>query len=119
LYVAGLGCVARRAGLRGPVPFWPLALQAAPVFLALLMNAGPNRVPALWLSLVLILWIAFCARPIFQRGEVNVGQTVLGLLAGIVFVDWLAVADSSRELSGTFLILFVAALWLQRFVPAT
>ena len=39
-YVAGLRFVARRESFRGPVPFWPLLLLAAPVFLAMLMNAG-------------------------------------------------------------------------------
>ena len=39
-YVAGLSSVARRESFRGPVPYWPLLLLAAPVFLAMLMNAG-------------------------------------------------------------------------------
>jgi hypothetical protein len=49
---------------------------------------------------------------------------VSGLLAGIVFVDWLAVAPLMAEhqcpqwLNITFLILFIATLLLQRFVPA-
>ncbi|MDE3068209.1 MAG: UbiA family prenyltransferase [Verrucomicrobiota bacterium] len=118
LYVAGLGCVAQRAGGRGPVPFWPLALLAAPAFLALLMNAAAARVAALWLSLVLILWIAFCVRPIFQRGAVAPGRTVPGLLAGIVIVDWLAVAGGPHGLSSAFLVLFLATLWLQQLLPA-
>jgi hypothetical protein len=40
------------------------------------------------------------------------------LLAGIIFVDWLAVApECPHGLSLTFLILFGATLLLQRFVP--
>jgi 4-hydroxybenzoate polyprenyltransferase len=119
-YIAGLSYVARRESSRGKIPHWPLILLAAPVFLAMLMNAGENRVAAIWLSLILILWIAFCVRPIFQPGEMNVRRIVSGLLAGIVFVDWLAVAPvCPRDLSFTFLILFGATILLQRFIPAT
>jgi hypothetical protein len=66
-----------------------------------------------------VLWAARCVRTIFQ-GEINVGRIVSGLLAGIVFVDWLAIAPQCPHwLSAVFLILFGATLWLQRFVPAT
>jgi hypothetical protein len=119
-YIVGLSYVARRESFRGKIPHWPLILLAAPVLLAMLMNAGENRVAAIWLSLILILWIAFCVRPIFQSGEMNVRRIVSGLLAGIVFVDWLAVAPvCPHALSFTFLILFGATILLQRFIPAT
>jgi 4-hydroxybenzoate polyprenyltransferase len=120
LYVAGLSHMARLESSRATIPRWPLALLATPVFLALLINAGENRIPALWLSLILVLWIARCVRPMFQRGQVNLGRIVSGLLAGIVFVDWLAVAPGCPPaLNAVFLILFGATLGLQRFVPAT
>ena len=120
LYVAGLSHMARVESSRATIPRWPFALLVAPVFLALLMDPGENRVPALWLSLILVLWIARCVRPMFQGGQVNVGRIVSGLLAGIVFVDWLAVAPGCPpELNAVFLILFGATLGLQRFVPAT
>jgi 4-hydroxybenzoate polyprenyltransferase len=119
IYVAGLSSLARSGSFREPVPFWPLLLLAAPVFLAMLMNAGETRASAMLLSLVLVLWVARCSRTIFQPGEVNVGRIVSGLLAGIVLVDWLAVAPLiPRPLSaGVFLPLFGATLLLQRFVP--
>jgi 4-hydroxybenzoate polyprenyltransferase len=120
LYIAGLSYVARRESFRGPVPYWPLILLAAPVFLAMLMNVDEARKAALFVIFIFALWVARCVRTIFQPGEVNVGRIVSGLLAGIVFVDWLAVAPQCpRELSAAFLILFGATLWLQRFVPAT
>ena len=120
LYVAGLSHMARLENSRGRIPCWPLTLLAVPVFLAMLMDGAENRFPAIWLSLILVLWIARCARPIFQGGEVNVGRIVSGLLAGIVLVDWLAVAPGCPHgLSAAFLILFAATLGLQRFVPAT
>ena len=122
IYVAGLSLIAQRENSRGQVPYWPLALLAVPLLMALLMDAGQNRTPALWLSLVLFLWVARCVRSIFQGGGVNVGRIVSGLLAGIVLVDWLAVAadpDCPLPTKAVFLILFGATLGLQRFVPAT
>ncbi|HLX95797.1 MAG TPA: UbiA family prenyltransferase [Verrucomicrobiae bacterium] len=120
LYIAGLSHMARLESSRARIPRWPLVLLVVPVFLALLMDTGENRVPALLLSLILVLWIARCVRPMFQGGQVNVGRIVSGLLAGIVFVDWLAVAPGCPPaLNAVFLILFGATLGLQRFVPAT
>jgi hypothetical protein len=119
-YVVGLSYVARRESFRGAIPHWPLALLAAPIFLAMLMNSGDARRAAMVLSFALALWIARCVRTVFQPGEVNVGRIVSGLLAGIVFVDWLAVAPQCPPwLSAVFLILFGATILSQRFVPAT
>ena len=119
LYVAGLGYLAQHESSRGRIPYWPLALMAVPVIFALLMNSGEFRISAMWLSLVLALWIALCVRAIFQADTRNVAHIVSGLLAGIVFVDWLAVAPlCPHGLSFCFLILFGATLGLQRIVPA-
>ena len=43
LYVAGLGYLAQHESSRGRVPYWPLALMAAPVIFAMLMNSGEFR----------------------------------------------------------------------------
>jgi hypothetical protein len=119
-YVVGLSYVARRESFRGPVPHWPLIFLAAPILLAQLMNAGAALKPALLVSIILGLWLARCVRTVFQSGEINVGRIVSGLLAGIVLVDWLAVAPQCpRWLDAMFLILFGATLLLQRFIPAT
>jgi len=119
-YVAGVSYLARQETFRVSVPRWPLVLLAVPVGLAMLMNPGGFRVPAIQISLVLILWVAYCTRTIFERGGVNVPRMVSGLLAGIIFVDWLAVAPGCpRPLSFIFLLLFGLTLLLQRFVPAT
>ncbi|HZF00364.1 MAG TPA: UbiA family prenyltransferase [Methylomirabilota bacterium] len=118
-YVVGLSSIARRESFRGPVPYWPLVLLAAPMILAMLINTGDARKAAMFLSAVLALWIARCVRTVFQR-EVNVGKIVSGLLAGIVFVDWLAIAAFfPKWLGAILLILFGATLLLQKFVPAT
>jgi 4-hydroxybenzoate polyprenyltransferase len=119
IYVAGLSSLARRKSFLGPLPYWPLLLLAAPVFLAMLMNTSDARKDAMLVSLVLVLWIARCARTIFQPGEANVGRIVSGLLAGIVLVDWLAVAPLIRHpvSAVVFLPLFGATFLLQRYVP--
>ncbi|HUZ08538.1 MAG TPA: UbiA family prenyltransferase [Candidatus Paceibacterota bacterium] len=120
LYVVGLSCVARRESFRGPVPFWPLPLLASPIGLAMLMNTGGARKSAWLVALIFALWVARCLRTIFQPGEINVGRIVSGLLAGIVFADWLAVAPQCPEtLSFGFLIFFGLTHWFQRFIPAT
>lgn len=119
-YVVGLGFIARRETARGPVERWPLVLLAAPVVLAFLMNANPEcRKDASLLSLVLVLWLLRCLRPVLWPTGQHVGRVVSGLLAGIVFVDWLAVVDVPHSLSLIFIALFAMALLLQRFVPAT
>jgi 4-hydroxybenzoate polyprenyltransferase len=121
LYIAGLSFVARRESFRGAIPHWPLLLLAAPILLAMLMNVGVARKAAMLVSLVLVLWTARCVRPIFFGGEMNVGRIVAGLLAGIVLVDWLAVAPQLPRMTSVavFLALFAATKLLQRFIPAT
>jgi 4-hydroxybenzoate polyprenyltransferase len=120
LYVVGLSYVARRESYRGPIPYWALLSLAAPIVLAMAMNSGGFRLRAVWIALVLGLWLARCARPVFLGGDVNVGRLVSNLLAGIVFVDWLAVAPQCpRWLGMVFIALFGLTKWLQKFVPAT
>jgi hypothetical protein len=119
-YIVGLSYVAKRESFRGTIPHWPLIFLAAPIFLAMLMNPGDARKPAIFLSLILGLWTARCVRSIFRAGELNVGRIVSGLLAGIVFADWLAIApECPHWLSAMFVILFGATIFLQRFIPAT
>ena len=121
LYVVGLTYLARGESSRGPVALWPLALLAAPVVVALAINAGPFRLPVLWISLLLALWVGRYVRFIFVGHQPNIGWVVGNLLAGIVLVDWLAVAPQIPPLLSTlvFLPLFTLTKWLQKFVPAT
>ncbi len=125
-YVTGLSFLARVESTRGPAHYWPALLLGLPVALAMLVNVGAYREPALWLSLVLTLWVVRCLRTSFWTNNLNVGRTVSGLLAGIVLVDWLTVApwlvvsgELPREMGCVFLALFLSALLGQRFVPAT
>ncbi len=119
-YITGLSYLARQESTRGTLNSWPCYLLAVPTLLALLVNAGGYRQRALLLSAVLGLWIVRCLRHAFPVSNPNIGRAVGGLLAGIVLVDWLAVAGG--ESAGTrvaFVLLFVVALLFQRFVPAT
>jgi len=118
-YVIGLSFLARRESARGPVQYWPLIFLPAPIVLAFFMNAGEYRRSAGILSVVFGLWVLRCLRSYLWSEDRQIGRTVSGLLAGIVFVDWLAVADAPRNLGLVFLALFGLAILFQRFVPAT
>lgn len=118
LYVAGSGHVARPR-IRGVVPLWPLLPLAAPLLLAMTMNTGSFRLRAVWLALVLALWTAHSVRQMFLGGEIHVAHTAGNLLAGIVLVDWLAVAPSCPwwwQLA--FPALFALAKSLPKILPA-
>jgi hypothetical protein len=118
-YIAGVSYLARRESARGPLSYWPIGLLAIPVMLAFLMNRGTYRQGALLLAAVFGLWVLRCLRHVLWSPERNIGRAVSGLLAGIVLVDWLAVADAPRSLGYVFIGLFIASLLFQRFVPAT
>jgi hypothetical protein len=96
-----------------------VALLAVPVLLALLVNAGAYRESALLVALILTLWVLRALRTTYWTQMPNMGRTVSALLAGIVFVDWLAISHAPPELAAAFVALFVAALLCQRYVPAT
>jgi hypothetical protein len=118
-YIIGLSYIARRESALGPMNQWPCLLLAVPVILAFLVNSGPYQRQALLMSVVVVLWVIRCLRPILWTPTPNLGRGVSGLLAGIALVDLLAVADSPPQLGAVFFLLFVAALLSQRLVPAT
>jgi 4-hydroxybenzoate polyprenyltransferase len=121
-YVVGLSQVARRETARGRIAIQPLLLLAVPIAMALMQNTGDYRREALWISAVLLLWLVRRLRNVFFGGETNASWVVTNLLAGIVFVDWLAVAPiipSHFQSACIFLGLFGLAKWFQKFIPAT
>jgi len=118
-YIIGLSYLARRESAPGLIRYWPLVLLAAPLVLAFIVNDGYFREKALLASAIVALWALRCLRPTFWQSPPDIGKTVSGLLAGICLVDLLAVANQPPQVSVGFLVCFVLALLLQRFVPAT
>lgn len=118
-YVAGMNYVTRRDTFRATIPHWPLALLAVPLLLAMLMNTSHFRWPAIVMAVVLTLWTGYAVKSMFTRGEINAGWISSNLHAGIVAVDWLAVAPEIHWWSGMLIFpaLFGAALWLPRLLP--
>lgn len=118
-YIVGLSYIARKESTGTALRYWPSLFMAAPIVWAMIMNATPFLEKALLISAVFALWVVRCLRFTFGPGERNIGRTVSGLLAGIVWVDLLAVADAPRPFALCFIALFLLALLFQRFVPAT
>lgn len=121
LYVAGMNYVTRRETFRATIPHWPVSLLAAPIVLAIIMNLSHFRGPAVGLSVLLALWVAFAVKPIFIGGGINTGWISSTLFAGIVVVDWLAVGPQILWWTGALIFpaLFGATIWLPWFLPAT
>ncbi len=118
-YVVGLSFIARVETTPGALKYWPLIFLVAPIFLALVMNAGIFFPSALAVSVVVALWILRCLAFTLSGAQRNIGRAVTGLLAGIVLVDLLAVTDFPLQQIWFFPVLFALALLLQRFVPAS
>jgi 4-hydroxybenzoate polyprenyltransferase len=115
LYVGGIGFPLRRENPAHPVRRWPIVLMAAPMMLATVLNTGEYRAPGLLLCAVLALWILHCVRHSLWSAEPRPEVTSSGLVAGVVLVDWLAVADGPRELSLIFIGLFMVGWGVQSF----
>ncbi len=117
VYVAGARWLPRAENTRAAIDYWPVALLAAPICLAVLLDVGHYRLPGLELSAVFGLWVLYCLRYAFWPADRDYARAAGGLVAGIVFADWLAALDVPRALSVAFLALFGASLLLQRAVP--
>ncbi len=123
-YVAAMGWFARWEEVPSRARYWPMIPLAAPLLLALVMNAGPYRMPPLLIGLVLLLWALRALRQTFLALHRSMTRTLAALSAGIVLVDWLAVSPmpaansltnfAPRELSLAILGFFLAALALQQ-----
>lgn len=118
-YVIGLSHLARRECAPGLIRCWPVALLAAPLVLATIVNDGFFREKALLAAAIVGLWALRCLRHTLWQSPPDISRTVSGLLAGICLVDLLAVAHQPPQITGWFLVCFVAALLFQRYVPAT
>lgn len=117
-YITGLSYLARGESGQGKIRRWPLLLLVTPLLAVPMINS--NRDMVSWIaSGILLAWLLWCVRGILSPAAQPGGKSVAGLLAGIVLVDWAAVARMSNELALTFSGLFVLALLLQRKIPAT
>ncbi len=119
IYVGGLSYLARKESILGPVQGWPVLTLTAPILLALLANGPDYRERAFYLSLLLVIWILPSLRFAFRKDPRQIGFAVSKLLAGIVLVDLLATAGEPWGVVPAFGLLFVLAVALQRYVPAT
>jgi 4-hydroxybenzoate polyprenyltransferase len=118
IYVVGLSFVAKKEATGVKIEVWPQLLLAIPVSLSLLVNDGVFRQPALLIAAIASIWIVRSLRTLWMP-PLNIPRSVSGLLAGIVWIDLLAVADEPRWVCATFIGLFLLALGFQRAVPAT
>ncbi len=120
LYVAGITYLARGESRPGKPARWALLLLAAPVILPIFVGLPKDLVlPWLAAATVPVAWTMWLLLPLWRKRNFPIGRLVSGLLAGIVLVDFLAVTPLLGWQAGWFLILFLLALLLQRFVPAT
>ena len=118
-YVLGLSYLARRENLPNSPRYWPCLFLVVPIALALLVNRGVYHIRGITLATLLGLWILKSLLPIYWSPQRNVGRSVSGLLAGMVFVDLLSVAGASQPITLIFLGFFGLALLFQRSIPAT
>lgn len=117
-YIVGLSYLARKEATGVVIQHWPQLLLVLPPVLALLVNDRESFQPALLIGAVFVLWTVRTLRSVWMEPR-NVPRAVGGLLAGICWVDLLAVVDQPREMGIVFAGCFVLALVLQKFVPAT
>lgn len=119
LYVIGLSHLARGESTGGVAAAWPLAWLLSPIPLRFLTGAEPKAALTVIAAAILGAWILWCVRGGLFSAKRNFSSGVAGLLAGIVLVDWLAVAAKPQPIAFVFAGLFVLALILQRVAPAT
>jgi 4-hydroxybenzoate polyprenyltransferase len=118
-YVSGLSYLARKESLLSRVQWWPVLTLATPIGLALLANGPEYRERVFYLSLLLVIWILPSLRFVFRKEAPQIGFAVANLLAGIVLVDIIATVGEPPVSALVFAGLFLLALVLQRYVPAT
>jgi len=118
-YIVGLSYIARTESTLVALRYWPCVFLAAPLVLALVINRGEYQLRAVSLSAVITLWTLRSLTFALWSRQRNVGRCVASLLAAIPLLDLLSIWDGSFLLAVIFVGLFLVALLLQRFVPAT
>ena len=112
LYIVGLSYLARGESRAISTSLPWLLMLFAPVIIGLALNFTALTVLC---AIPLLFWILY-GRAVAKE---NVGRAVAILLAGIVLVDLVAVSPFSFLPWLGFIALFGAALFFQRYVPAT
>lgn len=118
-YIVGLSYLARQESTPGLLRFWPCILLAAPLVLAWIVNDGDYRGMGILFSVCLIGWVARSLWYSYYLRPPRIGKTISGLLAGIVLVDLLAILGGTLPVMIAMVVLFVAALIFQKYIPAT
>ena len=129
-YVVGLSNIARKEATGGKVLSWPCWLLVLPLvfpFISITVNSdlthsksGAQEVLELLpLLFTYALWIGRSLLFTFKAVIPQYGRTVSGLLAGIVLFDAMMLSALNSIFGLVFTLLFLLALILQRFIPAT
>ncbi len=108
-YAAGVEEIRRAAASRRVPATPPVALLAAPIGLAFLVNAGGYRATAAWLSLVLAVWLGVSLRGVLLKRPANTGS-LARLRSGMIPADWLAALTAPRGVALVFLSLWLLSL---------
>ena len=113
-YILGISFLARGESTGERSMRWTLGLLFVPAIIAM-AGAHQNMLLVLVPKVCQIAWLLWCLGSAWAHRWLP--QGVGGLLAGIVLVDWLAIAG--QGFSVAFACLFLLALLLQRIAPAT
>ena len=124
LYVAGITYLAKGESRPGKPTRWALVLLILPVAFSLstYFNFPDRPTPFMAVALICLLqlyWMAWLLVPLWRKTRPSIGRVVSGLLAGIVLVDMIALVPLVGPLGIALTPLFLLALVLQRFIPAT
>jgi 4-hydroxybenzoate polyprenyltransferase len=134
-YIVGLSLSARQESLKEPVKRSAVIPRGLLLLAAVMVAMGNrsvflDRLPSILAALPYLAWTGFCLK--FRRHPVP--KLVSGLLAGIPWVDWMAllplaltIANDPREGAASLAtacvlippLAFISALLLQRLAPAT
>jgi len=113
-YIVGLSFLARTESTGAVAGRWPILLLVAPTAANIALNSHPSFTE--WTANgCFVVWVGWC----ISRRLGGVGRMVGGLLAGIILVDWSALANPSLAVSTAFVGFLLLALVLQRKVLAT
>ncbi|HEY5911706.1 MAG TPA: UbiA family prenyltransferase [Verrucomicrobiae bacterium] len=118
VYVLGLSYIARVERTSGSLRRWPWSLLIAPAALSLLTHGESGAL--IWATVAMQTgWLCWCftGRTVPSLRFFRTG--VSGLLAGIALVDLVAAIPAGAPAIPPFVVLFLLALALQRFAPAT